>query len=141
MTIRNDGFKNEPVIVIGSGIAGLLLSIELADAGCKVKLLTKGSLNQSNTAWGSGRSRRGNRRQRCRFKRTTPGGHASVRRWTHRSSSGRTNHRRWCQAGSQTCATWCRIRSIISRARRRASHGSRSAYRRRYRQNDRRWLD
>ncbi len=54
MTNRNDGFKNEPVIVIGSGIAGLLLSIELAESGCKVKLLTKGSLNQSNTAWAQG---------------------------------------------------------------------------------------
>jgi len=42
MTNRNNRFNNEPVIVIGSGIAGLLLSIELAESGCKVKLVTKG---------------------------------------------------------------------------------------------------
>jgi len=54
MTNRNVRFKDEPVIVIGSGIAGLLLSIELAEAGCKVKLVTKGALDQSNSAWAQG---------------------------------------------------------------------------------------
>ncbi|MDZ4834288.1 MAG: FAD-binding protein [Candidatus Melainabacteria bacterium] len=54
MTNRNNRFNNEPVIVIGSGIAGLLLSIELAESGCKVKLVTKGRVDQSNTAWAQG---------------------------------------------------------------------------------------
>lgn len=54
MTNQYSRFKDQPVIVIGSGIAGLLLSIELADAGCKVKLVTKGSLEQSNSAWAQG---------------------------------------------------------------------------------------
>lgn len=54
MTNRNNRFNNEPVVVIGSGIAGLLLSIELAESGCKVKLVTKGRVDQSNTAWAQG---------------------------------------------------------------------------------------
>lgn len=54
MTNKNFRFKAEPVIVIGSGIAGLLLSIELSEAGCKVKLVTKGALEESNSAWAQG---------------------------------------------------------------------------------------
>lgn len=54
MTNKNNRFKEEPVIVIGSGIAGLLLSIELAEAGCKVKLVTKEAVDQSNSAWAQG---------------------------------------------------------------------------------------
>lgn len=52
MTNRQD--FSQPVIVVGSGIAGLLLSIELADEGCNVILVTKGRLEESNTAWAQG---------------------------------------------------------------------------------------
>jgi L-aspartate oxidase len=54
MTNRIDRFGQEPVIVVGSGIAGLLLAIELADEGCRVVLVTKGRLEESNTAWAQG---------------------------------------------------------------------------------------
>jgi len=51
---RVDRFKQKPVIVVGSGIAGLLLSLELAKENCKVVLVTKGRLAESNTAWAQG---------------------------------------------------------------------------------------
>ena len=54
MTNQDFRFKTQPVIVVGSGIAGLLLSIELAESGCKVKLVTKGTLDQSNSSWAQG---------------------------------------------------------------------------------------
>ncbi len=54
MTNQDFRFKTQPVIVVGSGIAGLLLSIELAESGCNVKLVTKGTLDQSNSSWAQG---------------------------------------------------------------------------------------
>ncbi|NNE98994.1 MAG: L-aspartate oxidase [Pyrinomonadaceae bacterium] len=41
-------------IVIGSGIAGLRASIELAQAGAKVSVLTKSKTSDSNTEWAQG---------------------------------------------------------------------------------------
>ncbi|MBX9666007.1 MAG: FAD-binding protein, partial [Candidatus Obscuribacterales bacterium] len=54
MARRRDFDLNEAIIVVGSGIAGLLLAIELATAGRLVQLVTKGSLSDSNTAWAQG---------------------------------------------------------------------------------------
>ncbi len=54
MKNRVDRFNGNPIIVVGSGIAGLLLSIELADEGRDVILVTKGRLEESNTAWAQG---------------------------------------------------------------------------------------
>lgn len=54
MKTRVDRFNESPIIVVGSGIAGLLLSIELADEGRDVILLTRGRLEESNTAWAQG---------------------------------------------------------------------------------------
>ncbi len=54
MARRRDFDSNEAIIVIGSGIAGLLLTIELASAGRQVQLVTKGQLDESNTAWAQG---------------------------------------------------------------------------------------
>jgi len=54
MKNRVDRYSESPIIVVGSGIAGLLLSIELADEGRDVILVTKGRLEESNTAWAQG---------------------------------------------------------------------------------------
>ena len=53
-TYNRKRFREAPIIVVGSGIAGLLLSIELADAGCDVLLVTRTRLEESNTAWAQG---------------------------------------------------------------------------------------
>lgn len=42
------------VIIVGSGIAGLLLAIELDAAGMRTALVCKGRLMDSNTAWAQG---------------------------------------------------------------------------------------
>lgn len=54
MKNRVDRFNESPIIVVGSGIAGLLLSIELADEGRDVIMVTRGRLEESNTAWAQG---------------------------------------------------------------------------------------
>ncbi|HVA36468.1 MAG TPA: L-aspartate oxidase [Candidatus Dormibacteraeota bacterium] len=42
------------VLVIGSGAAGLLLALSCAEQGLTVALATKGSIEESNTAWAQG---------------------------------------------------------------------------------------
>jgi len=42
------------VLVVGSGAAGLLLALHCADRGLRVALATKGTLQDSNTAWAQG---------------------------------------------------------------------------------------
>ncbi len=54
MKNRRNYRDNEPVIIIGSGIAGLLLAIDLADRGIKSIVVTKGSVDLSNTAMAQG---------------------------------------------------------------------------------------
>ena len=51
---RSGTFIDTTVLVIGSGIAGLLTAIELFDLGMSVVLACKGSLTQSNTNWAQG---------------------------------------------------------------------------------------
>ncbi len=47
-------FLETDFIVIGSGIAGLRASIELAQTGAKVSVLTKSKTSDSNTEWAQG---------------------------------------------------------------------------------------
>ena len=42
------------VLVIGSGAAGLLLALRCASQGQSVALATKGTIEESNTAWAQG---------------------------------------------------------------------------------------
>lgn len=58
MTSENSS-KNSPknslkVAIVGSGIAGLLSALLLAESGISVKLFSKGELVQSNTSWAQG---------------------------------------------------------------------------------------
>ena len=43
-----------PVLVIGSGVTGLLVALELAEGGLDVHLISKGSLSESNTRYAQG---------------------------------------------------------------------------------------
>src|ERR1700731_1322370 len=42
------------VLVIGSGAAGLLLALHCAEQGQAVTVATKGTIEESNTAWAQG---------------------------------------------------------------------------------------
>ncbi|MBV8460428.1 MAG: FAD-dependent oxidoreductase, partial [Candidatus Eremiobacteraeota bacterium] len=42
------------VLVIGSGAAGLLLALHAAEEGLAVAVATKGTIEESNTAWAQG---------------------------------------------------------------------------------------
>ena len=42
------------VLVIGSGAAGLLLALHAAENGLTVAVATKGTIEESNTAWAQG---------------------------------------------------------------------------------------
>jgi L-aspartate oxidase len=42
------------VLVVGAGVAGLRAAIEAAEAGAEVIVLSKGGLDQTNTAWAQG---------------------------------------------------------------------------------------
>ncbi|WP_150957648.1 L-aspartate oxidase [Microbacterium testaceum] len=42
------------VVVVGSGIAGLTAALHATDSGCRVIVVTKGSLDQTNTRWAQG---------------------------------------------------------------------------------------
>lgn len=42
------------VLVIGSGAAGLLLALHCAEKGLRVTIVTKGTIEESNTAWAQG---------------------------------------------------------------------------------------
>lgn len=53
MTELNSALKYDAAVV-GSGIAGLLVAIELSSGGMRVALICKGSLSDSNTAWAQG---------------------------------------------------------------------------------------
>ncbi|MGP3536181.1 L-aspartate oxidase [Microbacterium sp. RD1] len=45
---------NTSVIVVGSGIAGLLAALHAAESGCAVTIVTKGTLTDSNTRFAQG---------------------------------------------------------------------------------------
>lgn len=51
---RANETNNFDVIIVGSGIAGLLLAVELDQFGLKTALVCKGRLMESNTAWAQG---------------------------------------------------------------------------------------
>lgn len=53
MTQRNNSKKYD-VVIVGSGIAGMLLAYELDQLGLKTALVCKGNLLDSNTAWAQG---------------------------------------------------------------------------------------
>ncbi|WP_314457668.1 FAD-dependent oxidoreductase, partial [uncultured Microbacterium sp.] len=42
------------VVVVGSGIAGLTAALHAAENGCRVTILTKGELSETNTRWAQG---------------------------------------------------------------------------------------
>lgn len=42
------------VVVVGSGIAGLTAALHAAENGCRVTVVTKGALDQTNTRWAQG---------------------------------------------------------------------------------------
>lgn len=42
------------VVVVGSGIAGLTAALHAAEAGCRVTVVTKGALAETNTRWAQG---------------------------------------------------------------------------------------
>lgn len=42
------------VVVVGSGIAGLTAALHAAEAGCRVTVVTKGALADTNTRWAQG---------------------------------------------------------------------------------------
>ena len=46
--------RTTEVVVVGSGAAGLMTAIALADAGRRVAVVTKGSLGAGSTAWAQG---------------------------------------------------------------------------------------
>ena len=43
-----------PVLVIGSGITGLMIALELAEAGRRVTIVSKGPLSECNTRYAQG---------------------------------------------------------------------------------------
>ncbi len=46
--------RNTEVVVVGSGAAGLMTAVALADAGRAVTVVTKGALGEGSTAWAQG---------------------------------------------------------------------------------------
>ncbi|PTT19815.1 L-aspartate oxidase, partial [Microbacterium sp. HMWF026] len=42
------------VVVVGSGIAGLTAALHASEAGCRVTVVTKGALPDTNTRWAQG---------------------------------------------------------------------------------------
>src|SRR5215207_10536946 len=46
--------RTTDVVVVGSGAAGLLTAVALADAGRAVTVVTKGALGDGSTAWAQG---------------------------------------------------------------------------------------
>ena len=42
------------VVVVGSGIAGLTAALHAAENGCRVTVVTKGALSDTNTRWAQG---------------------------------------------------------------------------------------
>ncbi len=70
-------------IVVGSGISGLFVALEARHLG-PVLVLTKGSIDDCNTALGTGRHRR--RRRPSRLARAAPGRHHRCRRGSRRRS-------------------------------------------------------
>ncbi len=43
-----------PILVVGSGVTGLLVALELAEGGLEVHLISKGTLSESNTRYAQG---------------------------------------------------------------------------------------
>jgi L-aspartate oxidase len=52
--LRSTPLLRTDVLVIGAGIAGACTALAAADAGAQVLLLTKGELDDTNTAWAQG---------------------------------------------------------------------------------------
>ena len=46
--------RRTDVVVVGSGAAGLMTAVALADAGRRVTVVTKGALGDGSTAWAQG---------------------------------------------------------------------------------------
>jgi L-aspartate oxidase len=46
--------RSTDVVVVGSGAAGLMTAVTLADAGCAVTVITKGAFGDGSTAWAQG---------------------------------------------------------------------------------------
>lgn len=46
--------SDAPVLVVGSGVTGLLVALELAEGGLPVRLIAKGALSESNTRYAQG---------------------------------------------------------------------------------------
>ena len=46
--------RTTDVVVVGSGAAGLMTAVALADAGRRVTVVTKGALGDGSTAWAQG---------------------------------------------------------------------------------------
>ncbi len=52
--LRSTALLRTDVLVIGSGIAGAATALSAADEGAEVLLVTKGDLDETNTAWAQG---------------------------------------------------------------------------------------
>ncbi|HXW50831.1 MAG TPA: L-aspartate oxidase [Candidatus Acidoferrales bacterium] len=53
-TDRTERMLRTDALVIGSGAAGLLLALHCAEKGMRVTVVTKGTIEESNTAWAQG---------------------------------------------------------------------------------------
>ncbi|GAA2068184.1 L-aspartate oxidase [Microbacterium hatanonis] len=52
--LSGQGVSHPSVVVVGSGIAGLTAALHALEAGCRVTVVTKGSLSESNTRYAQG---------------------------------------------------------------------------------------
>ena len=52
--MNNDAFYECPVVIVGSGLAGLSAALRLADRGIRSTVLTKRSLNEGSSLYAQG---------------------------------------------------------------------------------------